>query len=311
MQAYRTYGRSPGPTREYKPPDGFESASIPFNNAKVQHLFSQPQFEEKQIWYLTLPATVPIEKVIEMSFANLHTSDPFLSHNGSSYSVVQETKGEGYIRNLLIPGYGTNDYKILQSRILKRFHLRQTIQTLRQLKSTPPNPHDGSQTDAGVQIFYKRVVRQQPEGLKMRYRPFGDTIGNEDLNDGSSSDKEDAVSTRLLTSSQLLSKKSRERHRANRDASGPEGVSRMKEKRDDSPINTLAEDGKERPSKRYGLPQAATPTNGMSNHNEEQAIATKRNAKDDYGDIAKGRSEHKKRKQSKYRTTVIAARTPA
>lgn len=230
-----------------------------------------------------------------------------MSHNGSSYSVVQETEGEGCIRNLLIPGDGTNDYKIVQSRILKRLHLRQPVQTLRQPQSTPPIPHNGSQTDASVQKFYKRALRQHPEGLKMRYRPFGDATGNECLNDGSSSDNVVAVSTALPTPSQLLSQKKRKHPRANEDASGLKEVSRKKKKRDGSPTGTLAEHSKDRQSNRYGSPQAATSTKGRSNHNEKPAITTKRNAKDDHGDIVKGRSERKKRKKSKDQTKVITA----
>ncbi|MCJ1359415.1 MAG: hypothetical protein MMC33_009417 [Icmadophila ericetorum] len=297
--------KSPEPVREYKPPDEFKNALVPSTTTKLQYFFSKPQLEGKQIWYLTLPSSVPIDKMTEIPLGSLSTMDPVLSHNGSNYGVVQEAEDKGCNRQLLMAVNGGSEYMIMRSQIVSRIHLRQSAQPLCLPSAATQRSHDTPQLVTSSRASYKKVVRQQPQGLKMRYRPFGDTTGNEELNYCPSSDNENSVlaaPTNSLRPSAKLSKNKRKHPSANEDAAGAKEAPPEKKRKDKSlEASTLAEHSKDKPTNRENLSQSVRPSEQKSSQSEEHDIDAKKSVKGSHGEITKNRSERNKHKKSKDR----------
>jgi len=158
----------------YKPPPGFETASIvAATSSDLADLFAHSHLQGKQLWHITVPSTVPIDSITEVAAESVQNGKPVLSHNGSDYGLVPEVEGENGKETLLLPNSKSQDYRDANTKIVRTLHLQQMVQLpsfshrsgLPNGVTKPPNT-------------YKKVVRQQPEGLRMRYRPFGDSGGS-------------------------------------------------------------------------------------------------------------------------------------
>ncbi len=103
-----------------------------------------------------------------------------LSHEGSDYGLVPEVEGRNAKDTLLLPYSKSNDYRDANITITKTLHLQQ----LARLPSLSYRSRGLSNGITKAPVTYKKTVRQQPEGLRMRYRPFGDS-------ESSSSDSSD------------------------------------------------------------------------------------------------------------------------
>lgn len=159
------------PTPTYKPPAGFEPTSISLHPAStLSDILAPSNLQGKQIWHITAPDSVPISLVKEISTPNIGNGASILEYHGAKYGLVPESGGEqASSRTLLLPSTRTNDYRLAQSNIIKTLHLQQLVSLPNHaLKSTSHPNRSASPTE-----FYTKTPRQQPEGLKMRYRPFG------------------------------------------------------------------------------------------------------------------------------------------
>lgn len=158
----------------YKPPHGFEAASIgAATSSDLADLFARSHLQGKQLWHITVPSTVSIDSITEVAAESVENGKSVLSHNGSDYGLVLEVGGENCKEALLLPHSKSQDYRDANAKIVRTLHLQQIVQ--------PPSFSDRSGSAKGVTKppnTYKKVVRQQPEGLKMRYRPFGDSGGS-------------------------------------------------------------------------------------------------------------------------------------
>ena len=84
---------------------------------------------------------------------------------------MREAEGENAKETLLLPFSKSNDYRRADVKIARTLRLQQLVR-LPGLSQRPGNlPNDATKSPP----VHKRPVRQQPEGLKMRYRPFGDS----------------------------------------------------------------------------------------------------------------------------------------
>lgn len=169
----------PAAVISFAAPAGFEhTAKIPSNMAA--QVFDKAKLEGKQIWYFTAPASVPISTVKKVSLQKAKEGKPTISHNGNDYGFVREEPnsksyarvmvpsptGNGYITGMairrIIPLRGSNSSSGSE-KIHQTLHLQQMV-----------NLQGLSDKDASRKtVAAKKPIRQQPQGLKMRFKPIG------------------------------------------------------------------------------------------------------------------------------------------
>ena len=152
----------------FKPPVGFKPASITRSPPPIlTNILSSSSIRGKQLWHITIPASVPTNSIKDVSTQSLTTGAPILSHEGSDYGLISEPLGETFKSALLLPSQGSNQYEFTNLEVSKTLHLQQLIRI-------PIIANERSTLTNGDAKKYIKPVRQQPEGLRMRYRPFGD-----------------------------------------------------------------------------------------------------------------------------------------
>ncbi|KAL8758532.1 MAG: hypothetical protein Q9184_003899 [Pyrenodesmia sp. 2 TL-2023] len=159
----------------YHPPPGFEVATVT-SSSEIQDLFSRVNLEGKQIWHITCLASVPIDLIKEIPIQKVASGGPILSYKDSEYGLVTEADVDGIERVLLIPSSSENSYKPASAKISKTLHLQQIVK----LPSRPDRAAESVNGVTKTTQTHVKTIRQQPEGLTMRYRPFGDESLSED-----------------------------------------------------------------------------------------------------------------------------------
>ncbi|KAJ8128159.1 hypothetical protein O1611_g5477 [Lasiodiplodia mahajangana] len=134
---------------------------------EVADFFSSANLEGKQVWYFTAPASLPITvlKDMEIDLANASKGGPLLTHNGDNYGLDLESYATNTQIQLLIPSRGGDKYKSLNHSIDSTVHLR------RMAKFGPGGEVHATATEDYVPI--PKPIREQPEGLRVRYTPIG------------------------------------------------------------------------------------------------------------------------------------------
>ena len=155
----------------YEPPPGFEASSVSVHpSSKAAEIFSPAYLAGKEIWHITAPASVPISSIKEVSMQGIKARTSVLSHKGADYGLVSESGAEqANNRALLLPSIQTNGYQTSTSTIIKTLHLQQLV-NLPNHTTSPVKPSCQTATAPEPQ---KKGSRQQPQGLRMRYHPFG------------------------------------------------------------------------------------------------------------------------------------------
>lgn len=153
----------------YEPPPDFEPAFISFHpSSQVSEILASSNLAGKQIWHITIPSSVPVTAIKEVSAQSLQSGKPILSYKGADYSLVPKTAAETSNPALLLPSSRRNDYQQSTLPILRTLHLQQFVKvpTRAYQNAEKPSPKAKPQT-------HVKAVRQQPPGLKMRYHAFG------------------------------------------------------------------------------------------------------------------------------------------
>ena len=159
------------PTLSYEPPDGFEPTSISFHPAsKLSEVLAPSNLKGKQIWHITVPESVSISSIKEVPSESIGNGASILEHHGAKYGLVPESDIEQRSdRALLLPSTQTNKYQPSKTKIIKTLHLQQIVSLPRHV----PGPANQPNRLTSPSDSYRKTPRQQPEGLRMRYRPFG------------------------------------------------------------------------------------------------------------------------------------------
>ena len=163
----------------YKPPAGFEPTSISLHPAsRLSEILAPPNLQGKQVWHITVPESVPISLIKDVSTQDIGNGAPLVEHHGAKYGLVPDSEVEQSNRRaLLLPSTQTDSYQSSKTNIIKTLHLQQIVS----LPNYVVGPAVHSTRPPSAPESYKRTPRQQPEGLRMRYRPFGasDDSGSE------------------------------------------------------------------------------------------------------------------------------------
>ena len=165
----KSVSQQPEPT--YDPLAGFESTSISVHPAStLSEILAPSNLEGKLIWHITVPELVPISLVKEVSTQNIGNGASILEYHGAKYGLVPESQVEqSSSRALLLPSTQTNNYRSSKTNITKTLHLQQIVSLPSHAFKPPVHPN----RSASASESYRKSPRQQPEGLRMRYHPFG------------------------------------------------------------------------------------------------------------------------------------------
>lgn len=153
----------------YEPPPGFEPALISSHpSSRVSEILASSNLGGKQLWHIIVPSFVPVAVIKEVSAQSLQSGKPILSYKGADYGLVPKSGVETSNRALLLPSSRRNDYQPSRLPILRTLHLQQLVQMPNRAHQAPsiPSPKAKPQT-------HVKAIRQQPQGLKMRYHAFG------------------------------------------------------------------------------------------------------------------------------------------
>ncbi|KAI0872287.1 DNA-directed RNA polymerase I subunit RPA34.5-domain-containing protein [Hypoxylon argillaceum] len=134
---------------------------------EVADFFSNANLEGKQVWYFTAPASLPITvlKDMEIDLSKATKGAPLLTHEGDNYGLDLESYATNTQIQLLIPSSGGDQYTSLNHNIDSTVHLR------RMAKFGPGGEVQATATTNYVPV--PKPIREQPDGLKVRYTPIG------------------------------------------------------------------------------------------------------------------------------------------
>lgn len=177
----RKQGAAKTPLLPYALPPGFEAVVISSHPTSTQaELFSPTSLQGKQLWHITVPAGVSITSITEVATQSVQDGSAMLSHKGADYGLIAEPDDLNTRERLLIPSAEDNKYISSSHAITKTFHLQRLLGPSGAIRGSGALSNFTASTDRPRR---QKPVPKQPEGLRMRYKPFGDTE-----NDTSSSD---------------------------------------------------------------------------------------------------------------------------
>ncbi|KAH0566379.1 hypothetical protein GP486_000237 [Trichoglossum hirsutum] len=155
----------------YEPPHGFQPLSTDPSSSRASQLLDPANLAGKQIWHITVPASVPVDALKEVSVERVMNGEAVFSHGGSDYGfvTVNEPAAGPSQTILLVPG--KKGYRPAAVGFAQTLHLRQVVK-LPTLINTVASTEAASQASSALAPA-RRTAREQPKGLKMRFMPIG------------------------------------------------------------------------------------------------------------------------------------------
>lgn len=149
------------PGAPFVPPKGFEPLKAD-SEPKASKLLSQSKLAGKQIWYITAPASLPITSIKSVALKDVQKGKPVATINGESYGFQKDEGTEKDNTKLLVPSREGGRYETSKRGIDQVLHLQQIVDL----------PELMTEERATIPAASK-FVRQQPKGLRMRFKPIG------------------------------------------------------------------------------------------------------------------------------------------
>ncbi|OQN98811.1 hypothetical protein B0A48_15157 [Cryoendolithus antarcticus] len=122
----------------------------------------------KQIWHITAPSHLPISALTEASFEVIEKGTPVLTHKSARYSLTALPSAAA--TTVLLPT--SEGYTPVSQPISRTLQMREVVE-LPELSGKQASQVTGSEKAAEIKLPAISRVREQPRGLKMRYRPPG------------------------------------------------------------------------------------------------------------------------------------------
>lgn len=150
---------------------------------EVADFFNNANLEGKQVWYFTAPASLPITvlKDMEIDLSTATKGGALLTHHGDNYGLDLESYATNTQIQLLIPSRGGDKYTSRkpatpicspQTLTLAVNHaIDSTVHLRRMAKFGPGGEVQATATDDYTPV--PKPIREQPEGLRVRYTPIG------------------------------------------------------------------------------------------------------------------------------------------
>jgi hypothetical protein len=162
------------PPKQYNPPKDFvKTSATASDSASRAAQFLTNDLAGKEVWHITAPANVSIESIKPFAIRSAMRGEPILNSEGKWYCLKD---GPSTNKCTIIPNNTGDTYLPGEATISRTFHLREII--------NPSARDKASEADASKHMYFEfqphdelpvRPKRKQPEGLHMRYKPFGTT----------------------------------------------------------------------------------------------------------------------------------------
>ena len=159
-------------------------SSTPLSSS-VSSIFSAQNLAGKQLWHFTSPSSFPFSLLKDIPAQDIGRGRKIVCHKGVDYTLIEENIVRQPLRNILLPSSKESNYLRTTTSTTRTFHVHQLVGI--------PNATIPLNTSVGKARPDLRTTSisapQQPSGLKMRFRPFGDTkgqVGAKGLDGGSS-----------------------------------------------------------------------------------------------------------------------------
>ncbi|RMZ89774.1 hypothetical protein DV736_g2983, partial [Chaetothyriales sp. CBS 134916] len=152
-------------SKSFVPPKGFSSLVLRASDLVAESTEMFSALDAKQVWHICAPASVDVASIKELDLEAALRGDAILSDNGVSYSM-QETLSDNSSLMLLRGTSGI--YQPSTAKVARSFRLAVKAGSGTKASSAQDEP-----TFVAQSTGQKKAARQQPEGLGMRYQPFG------------------------------------------------------------------------------------------------------------------------------------------
>ncbi|KAH7036419.1 DNA-directed RNA polymerase I subunit RPA34.5-domain-containing protein [Macrophomina phaseolina] len=156
-------------TSTFQPPSGFKSAKPGLSSSSnLAQLLHSTDLSQKQIWHITAPADIDIKQIKQFVRGSL--KKPAIEHKGVGYAFIPGEKSTRAAAKLLIPT--EKGYSAVPAEISETLHLQQIVN----IPKLSAKKADSAHTTGATQKFVERPekpARPQPEGLRMRFKPYG------------------------------------------------------------------------------------------------------------------------------------------
>jgi hypothetical protein len=153
----------------YKAPNGFSRASFGQLNPSIKTMFSPSNLKGKKMWHITAPSSLPINQIKELGAVEISQGSSVITYENIDYGFEEELPDSTTPVTLLIPTEKSDKYQLVPKKVGKILHLRQVVK-LPELG----NYHDDEARRPNTITGSHKAKLQQPQGLRMRYRPLGD-----------------------------------------------------------------------------------------------------------------------------------------
>lgn len=243
LERKETHSSEIRPAQPFEPPEGFEEVDDVTCAAAISKLFHPSAVSGKQIWYITAPANVPIS-LDKIDLNHVAKGVPVIRHEGRDYGLAKETMSSRVQTSIMLPD--DEDYEFVPSKITQIMHLQQVVRLPSAHASlSQTQPSQGSQ-DSDNEL--QRPKKEQPKGLRMRYKPSGYRGEEAGAVGSGSSDNEDILyaqtdttpSLRQPPGPSLISEPLNHKKRKKRDDRTSEEPLPKKSKKDDCLDNGVA-----------------------------------------------------------------------
>ena len=131
--------------------------------------------EDKQIWHISAPSTVPISLIETLDVATSMKGAEILNHKGLSYELSRAPV-EG--ATVLLPQGGKGEYASVGTRVTRAFRIQQYSKPMAIERSSANTEPFDDESIRRVNFFatqsgQRPPPRKQPQNLKARYVPYG------------------------------------------------------------------------------------------------------------------------------------------
>lgn len=93
----------------FSPPAGFEPASID-ERPRISRLLTGSSLENKEIWYISTPASVSLSSIEELSLRAIEERAEVITHNGDAYAFVTDAKDGKTSTKVMVPSSSDSGY---------------------------------------------------------------------------------------------------------------------------------------------------------------------------------------------------------
>ena len=142
-------------------------------------MFSRSSLTGKQIWHITAPSSVPVDLIKQVSLESVAKGEAALNYKDTDYGFAVNGEGSQTSKKLLVAG-ADSSYQLAAIEIAQTLQLQQLVK-LPSLQLTQSQPSRSSQGSSMASALASKPIRQQPEGLRMRFGPLGDHVGTSSM----------------------------------------------------------------------------------------------------------------------------------